>query len=320
MAENVAITAGSGTTVATDEVTINGALVQVQRVKIALGADNTYSGDLGPGQTTMANSLPVAIASNQTAVPVSVPAGTTTIAKAEDDASANADVGVAILAVRKATPANTSGTDGDYEFLQMSVGRLWTSTVVDTALPAGTNAIGKLAANNGVDIGDVDVTSISAGENHLGEVGGGGTLLDVTLTLDTSAYADGDVFFVAHSLSNAVRVNDGRAILQSVVVLDEDDVGQTFDLVFLDGNNALGTINAAPSISDANARTILGRVRIDSGDYIDLGGMRMASKYGIGLLLKATGGARTLYIGGIIRGAGTYTASGVRLRLGLLWD
>ena len=33
---------------------------------------------------------------------------------------------------------------------------------VDAALPAGTNAIGKLAANSGVDIGDVDVTSVPA--------------------------------------------------------------------------------------------------------------------------------------------------------------
>ena len=32
-----------------------------------------------------------------------------------------------------------------------------------TALPAGTNAIGKLGANSGVDIGDVDVTSVSNG-------------------------------------------------------------------------------------------------------------------------------------------------------------
>lgn len=31
------------------------------------------------------------------------------------------------------------------------------------ALPAGTNAIGKLAANSGVDIGDVDVTSVTPG-------------------------------------------------------------------------------------------------------------------------------------------------------------
>jgi hypothetical protein len=38
------------------------------------------------------------------------------------------------------------------------------------ALPAGTNAIGKLAANSGVDIGDVDITSIAAGDNNIGNV------------------------------------------------------------------------------------------------------------------------------------------------------
>jgi len=36
-------------------------------------------------------------------------------------------------------------------------------TAISTALPAGTNAIGKLAANSGVDIGDVDVTSVTPG-------------------------------------------------------------------------------------------------------------------------------------------------------------
>jgi ethanolamine utilization microcompartment shell protein EutS len=35
-------------------------------------------------------------------------------------------------------------------------------TAITNALPAGTNAIGKLAANSGVDIGDVDVTSLPA--------------------------------------------------------------------------------------------------------------------------------------------------------------
>jgi len=38
------------------------------------------------------------------------------------------------------------------------------------ALPTGDNAIGKLAANNGVDIGDVDVKSIAAGDNNIGNV------------------------------------------------------------------------------------------------------------------------------------------------------
>ena len=90
---------------------------------------------------------------------VSLASGATAIAKAEDVASADADVGVPSMAVRKATPANTSGTDGDYEMLQMSAGRLWTSATIDAALPAGANAIGKLAANSGVTIGAVEIAA-----------------------------------------------------------------------------------------------------------------------------------------------------------------
>jgi hypothetical protein len=70
---------------------------------------------------------------------VEVLAGTptaTTAEKAEDAASANGDVGVPAMAIRKATPANTSNTDGDYEFLQMSEGRLWTTSAIDTTTGA----------------------------------------------------------------------------------------------------------------------------------------------------------------------------------------
>jgi len=113
-------------------------------------------------QYSGSNPVPVSGAVTNTgtfAVQATVAAGATNIAKEEDAASADADVGVPSMAVRKATPANTSGADGDYEMLQMSAGRLWTSATVDAALPAGTNAIGKLAANSGVTIGAVEVAS-----------------------------------------------------------------------------------------------------------------------------------------------------------------
>lgn len=48
------------------------------------------------------------------------------------------------------------------------------NVTVNAALPSGTNAIGKLAANSGVDIGDVDVTSLPAlvaGSAIIGKVG-----------------------------------------------------------------------------------------------------------------------------------------------------
>lgn len=154
---------------------------------------------------------------------------------AEDAAHGSGDTGTVALAVRRDTAAVGSGTDGDYSTLNVNAsGRLYTSTTVDAALPAGTNnigdvdvltlpalaagsaiigqvgidqttpgttngvvinsgtvttvstvtavtsitnalpagtnAIGKLAANSGVDIGDVDVTSIAAGDNNIGNV------------------------------------------------------------------------------------------------------------------------------------------------------
>lgn len=150
----------------------------------------------------VSNGLDVDVTRVQGTVAISVAAGASTIAKAEDVASADADVGVPAMAVRKATPANTSGTDGDYEMLQMSAGRLWTSAVIDTALPAGTNAIGKLAANSGVDIGDVDVTSIlpGTGATNLGKaedaVAGSGDVgvMALAVRADTAAAtaANGD--------------------------------------------------------------------------------------------------------------------------------
>src|SRR5205823_9708855 len=67
--------------------------------------------------------------------------------------------GVPAMAIQKASPANTARTDGDYAMLQMSAGRLWASATIDAALPAGSNAIGKLASNSGVTIGAVEIAS-----------------------------------------------------------------------------------------------------------------------------------------------------------------
>jgi hypothetical protein len=160
------------------------------------------------------------------------------IVLAEDAASATGDPGVNLLAVRKATPANTSGTDGDYESLQVSAGRLWASATIDAAIPAGTNNIGDVdlasaipagtnnigdvdvltlpaipAGNN--NIGDVDVASIAAGTNVIGRVAGmeaTGTIYNGT-TATTPAYAaidaatSGDNTLVAAAgASNKIRV------------------------------------------------------------------------------------------------------------------
>ena len=90
---------------------------------------------------------------------------------AADDAdfTAGTTPGTPSMGVYESTP--TTVTDGDLGVVGITSGRrLKTSATIDAALPAGTNAIGKLAANSGVDIGDVDILSIAAGDNNIGNV------------------------------------------------------------------------------------------------------------------------------------------------------
>ncbi len=58
------------------------------------------------------------------------------------------------------------------------------SFATQATLQTGSNAIGKLAANSGVDIGDVDVLSIAAGDNNIGNV-------DIASALPTGSNAIG---------------------------------------------------------------------------------------------------------------------------------
>lgn len=89
---------------------------------------------------------------------------------------------------------------------------------VVASLPAGTNAIGKLAANSGVDIGDVDVLSLpalAAGANTIGEVtiGAATTAAGDLAKAEDAAHSSGDVGVMALGIRDtspaAVSGTDG---------------------------------------------------------------------------------------------------------------
>lgn len=228
MADNVTLP-GTGAVVAADEV--GGAVYQ--RVKLALGADGAAA-DLAPGQALMAASVPVVIASNQSAVAVT----------------------------------DNSG-----------------SLTVD---------------------GDVTVTSPDI-------------VVTVTPTLDTSAYASGDLLFDSTEVANAVRANGGYAILESLTIIDKADQKMAFTLLFANAATDFGTLNSAPDPDDTETATVIGHVPVSTGDYIDLGGASVACVRNIGLLLKAGAATTSLYIAGVNgTGAPTYGASDLVLQIGLL--
>lgn len=141
MSDNTTITPGSGATVAADN--IGGALHQ--RVKVTLGADGSATDALGGAGAVAAGVQRTTLASDDPAV--------TSLAVMDDwDESDRAKVNPI------AGQAGVAGGSGTVSALTQRV-----VLATDVALPAGTNAIGKLAANSGVDIGDVDVTTVVPG-------------------------------------------------------------------------------------------------------------------------------------------------------------
>lgn len=159
-----------------------------------------------------------------------------------------------------------------------------------------------------------------AGEAHIGAVGTPADLIDAQLVLDTSIYASGDVLAITALLSSVARVNDGKVLPWHIQIVDEDDQGQGLDLLFFRSNVSIGTLNNAFSIADAGSRDLLGWVSIAAGDWTDWGGFRTAnikytdSGWHMGLW-EPVSGSRDIYFAAISRGTGTYTASGLRLKI-----
>lgn len=205
---------------------------------------------------------------------------------AEDAAHSSAHTGIQILAVRQDTPGNLSGTDGDYEPLQVSAGRLWCSATIDAALPAGTNAIGKLAANSGVDIGDVDVTSVvpGTGATNLGKAEDGAhtggdvgiQMLGVRNDTHTTAFSgtDGDYTPIGVDSSGKVGI---RGTFAEDAAHTGGDLGLQVLTVRQDTAAALSGTDAdyQPLITDGSGRLHVNVGNIAAGTNL-IGNVKLA--------------------------------------------
>jgi hypothetical protein len=145
--------------------------------------------------------------------------------------------------------------------------------------------------------------------------------IDVDLVTDTDATADNGVISNPVEIANAVSVNAGTSILQSVQLIDDDDDGAIIDLVFTQVSTNLGTVNGAIDAADSVAASILGVVSITS--YFDGIAWQIAQKTNIGLVLKAAASTKSIYVGAINRNGGAVTktaADDLHLRLGIVKD
>lgn len=176
MADNVTIPAtGTGTSmpvVATDDV----AGVHYQKVRLDVGPEGSAGGPPAMGAGAVGATVPrTTLASDDPAV---------TALQILDDWDETDRAKVNPIAGQ----AGVQGASGVVTALTQRV-----VLATDVALPAGTNAIGKLAANSGVDIGDVDVTSVNSFPAHDAAIAGNPLrVAGRAITADYTAVATGD--------------------------------------------------------------------------------------------------------------------------------
>src|SRR5207244_1417551 len=118
------------------------------------------------------------------------------------------------LVMRQATPANTSGTDGDYEPLRMNAGALWVSPLgfpvtvqTDVVLPTSSvYAAGDALSDSTTAPTSGGFTFTSAARKS----GGSGIILDATIatSADAGTRLSGEIFLFNQAVTN---INDNAA-------------------------------------------------------------------------------------------------------------
>lgn len=139
--------------------------------------------------------------------------------------------GTATGALRVELPTNGTGV----------IATVGAVTAITNPLPAGTNAIGKLAANSGVDIGDVDITSVNPGT---GATSLGKAEDAVHASGDTMVYVGG----VRQDADTSPVSNDG------------DYHGFIFNAV---GRAKVSSLPAATTTTTGNITTNTGTITVD---------------------------------------------------------
>lgn len=147
-------------------------------------------------------------------------------------------------------------------------------------------------------------------------------IIDVTMTTDTAAYANGDLIADTQEIANFFRDKGVPAKLQSLTVIDPDDQGAAFTVVFSQASTSFGSENSAPNIADADALNVLGQVTLTASDYVDIGGAKVGTLRDLNLVLAPVDNTtKSLYAAIVITtGTPTFAGGAIKLRLGVEYD
>lgn len=135
-------------------------------------------------------------------------------------------------------------------------------------------------------------------------------VIEITPTVDTSIYADGDVLFVPNAITlSTSEYGESTTDLEinDIRVTDDEAQDAAIDILFLVASSApsVGSLNGAVS---ATATDVKGVIPISASDYRTVGDGAVAVGDFAPFTISIPSGS-TLYIAGVSRGTPTYNAA-----------
>lgn len=256
------------------------------------------------GSAVMASSTPVTIASDDTLV-TALKTALELIDHLTAANAGNADANTQRVTIAS-DDANLAAIKAAVELIDNAISGNEMQVDIVASLPAGSNAIGKLAANSGVDIGDVDVTSVPAPLN----ITGGGvesSALRVTLANDSTGVVTVDDGGNSLTVDGAVAVSSGSvAVTNTVTETNSNAIKTAVELIdnAISGSEMQVDVVAAIPAGDNN----IGNVDIVTLPSGNLGQQAMAASLSV---VPANNITDATYIGDIKFGEGLPANSGV---------
>lgn len=138
----------------------------------------------------------------------------------------------------------------------------------------------------------------------------------------TATPTAGDVVAATETLTNFMRSAGGSAYITNLEIVQGDDIAPALRIYLLNSNVALGTEDAAISITDANAQKIETRIKVAVGDWDDMIASRFCSlstaDFGL-RKVQAAAGSLDLYAAIVSDTAAAFTTSGMFIRFGVYY-
>lgn len=164
--------------------------------------------------------------------------------------------------------------------------------------------------------------NISPGEAHIGEIGGNSSIIKVQPVLSLTQYTSGDAVGGRQVLTNALRTVNGSAILQSLTILDRDNLKLPMELLIFSANPTVATLtDNAPVVLSTDDAKVIAHFTLAAADYVTVNSKGIASYRGVNTVLKGEDNTANLYAVLVATGNKTHVStSAIVVNYGLLRD